>query len=163
VATGALLAVPAVNPAKAPDPFEFVFRAVTTGLTEDGVPPALAAELAERDDFVPKCGLCSPTRKALAQYGQLKAPPAAEDSKGLPEELIKRLKSDKKETRQAALRQLVQRYIERHYARTELTAEQKTALQKEMEQMRKDAMGGLAPGQKFCPSCDGACRLTPKL
>jgi hypothetical protein len=32
-----------------------------------------------------------------------------------------------------------------------------------MEGFRKLAMPGLKEGQKFCPSCDGACRLIPKL
>ena len=36
-------------------------------------------------------------------------------------------------------------------------------LQAKMEDMRKDMSGALPTGQKFCPSCDGACRLVPKL
>ena len=77
-----------------------------------------------------------------------------------PEELVKRLQSDKDETRRAALREMVQRYVEFEFARRNLPEEQKAALQKQLEEMRKSI--ALPTGQKFCPSCDGACRLAPK-
>jgi hypothetical protein len=152
-----------VSAVSAPAVSDFVFDAVTCGLTEDGVPPALAAQLARRDDFLPKCGICTPTRKALADYGKLKGIPTAKEGKGLPGEVVKRLKSDDNQTRHLALRELVQRYIEREYAKRDLTAEQRTALQKDLEQIRTNVMGGLRGDQKFCPSCDGACRRTPRL
>ena len=44
----------------------------------------------------------------------------------------------------------------------DLPAEQKASLQKKLEEMRKAQARGLPAGQKFCPSCDGACRLAPK-
>lgn len=163
ILTGAVCAAPPVPAGTRPDAFAFVRSAVAVGLIEDGMTPALAAELATRDDFVMKCGLCEPTRNALRAHGKLKAAPAAEVGKGLSVELMARLKSDTAATRRLALRDLVQVYTEREYARRDLTAAQRTELQKESEEMRERAMGGLKPGQKFCPSCDGACRLPPKL
>ncbi len=164
IASGGVLAAPPAPPAnKSLVAFEFVQSAVTNGLLEDGVAPALAAELATREDFVPKCSLCGPTHNALVAHGKLKAVPAVKEGKGMPEELATRLKSDATATRQFALRELVQGYTEREYARRDLRAAQRAELQKELEEMRKRAMGGLKEGQKFCPSCDGACRLTPKL
>jgi hypothetical protein len=163
-AVGALLAAPHADQPKPPQAGKFLFEAVSVGLAEDGVAPELAQELAKRDgDFVPKCDICGMTRKALYYHAGLEKPTAAKDGKGLPEELVKRLKSDTDATRRLALRELVQRYTERAYARAELTADQRAAMQKELEVMRKQAMPGLREGQKFCPSCDGACRLTPKL
>jgi hypothetical protein len=163
-AVGALLAAPRAGQPKPRDVGKFLFEAVRDGLAEDGVDPALARALADREeDFVVKCPICANTQKAFAAHGDLKSAPAAEKGKGLPEELAKRLKSDADATRRIALRELVQRYIERGYVRGEFTPQQRAAVQKELEQWRKDAMPGLRQGQKFCPSCDGACRLTPKL
>ena len=149
---------------KAPNANEFVHAAVVNGLTEDGAAPALAAELGKRDaDFVPKCFICDSTRSALKEYAKCDKQPAAKEGRGLSEELVKRLQSGTDATRRAALRDLVQRYIDREYARRDLTTEQKTALQTELEKLRKLAMGSLRNGQKFCPSCDGACCIVPKL
>jgi hypothetical protein len=156
-----------VRPARAdvtaPDTDEFIRAAITTGLTEDGASPTLIADLAKREDYVPKCFICESSRHALRDYGKRDKQPAAKEGRGLSEELVKRLKSDADETRRAALRELVAGYIDREYARRDLTAGQKAALQKKLEEMRRAAMGGLRGGQKFCPSCDGACRLGPRL
>jgi hypothetical protein len=115
----------------------------------------VAAALAKNPDFLGKCPICGPTHDALTEYGKLTIQPTAKEAKGLPEELVTRLQSDKTETRHAALRELVQRYIECEYVRLELTPEQRTALHKELEKMRELGMGGLRTRQKFCPSCDG--------
>jgi hypothetical protein len=149
-------------PMATPQPKDFLRRAILDGLAEDGVSPALGAALAKNPDFLGKCPICGPTQDALTEYGKLAIQPTAKEGKGLPEELVKRLKSDKTETRHAALRELIQRYIEREYVRLELTAEQRAALHKELERMRNLGMGGLRTGQKYCPSCDGACCRTAK-
>ena len=148
---------------KAPDAAEFVRQAIVDGLKEDGVPLELATQLAKHDkDFLGKCNICIPSKKAFADYSDRRVQPVAKEGKGLPEELVKRLKSDKAEVRQPALRELVGRYMERASAKGDLSAEQKTALQAKLEQWRKDMSGALPTGQKFCPSCDGACRLNLK-
>src|SRR5262249_40869127 len=118
--------------------------------------------LAKNDDFIPKCGICGPTRQALLEYAKRTDTPDARPGKGLSEELVNRLKATDDATRRSALRELMERYSARELARAEWSAEQKAARKKELEEMRKAAMGGLPAGQKFCPSCDGACRLTPK-
>jgi hypothetical protein len=146
-----------------PDASEFLQSAIASGLEEDGVTLTLASDLAKRDDFLGKCSICGPSRKAFAEYGSRRVQPKAAEGKGLPEELVKRLKSDKAEVRQPALRDLVARYMERAYAKSNFTTEQKTALQAKLEQWRKDMSGALPAGQKFCPSCDGATCRGPKL
>jgi hypothetical protein len=163
LAVGGVLGVPVRAEApKAPEPKEFITHAITTGLTDDGVPPALVAEIAKRDDFIGKCSLCGPTQQALIAYGKRDTQPVAKEGKGLTEELVTRLRSDKDETRRAALRELVQRYTEFEYARRNLTAEQKSGLQKQLEELRKQMSGSLPAGQKFCASCDGVCCRAPK-
>jgi hypothetical protein len=165
LAVGAVLGSPLVpaSAPKAPEPEEFITHAITTGLTEDGVSTALMGDLGKRPDFLGKCNLCTPTHQAIIAYGKLPTQPVAKPGKGLPADLLKRLKSDNNETRRTALREMVHRYVDREYARRELTTEQKTAFQAKMQQWRKDMSGALPKGQKFCPSCDGACRLAPKL
>ena len=168
LAVGSVLGVPAPAAAGSPDAPKpptvdaFIHNAITAGLADDGVPLALAGDIAKRDDFLGKCALCRPSRKAIADYGDRRVQPVAKDGKGLPEELVKRLKSDTAEVRQPALRELVGRYVDRALATSELTAEQQAALQTDMERVRKDGEKILAKGQKFCPSCDGACRLNLK-
>jgi hypothetical protein len=163
LAVGGVLGAPRpVDAPKAPEPKEFITSAITTGLVEDGVPPALAAEIGKREDFIGKCDLCNPTQQALVAYGKREKQPAAKEGKGLPTELATRLKSDNNETRRAALRELVQRYTEFEYARRDLAVEQKAALKKQLEHLRKQMSGSLPAGQKFCASCDGACCLAPK-
>ncbi len=75
---------------------------------------------------------------------------------------MKRLTSEKADIRRVALRELVTRYVELAYTRSNLTAEQKTLLQTELERMRKIQADGLPAGRAFCPSCDGACLLKSK-
>jgi hypothetical protein len=147
---------------KSPDPKDFITAALTTGLTEDGIPPAFVAQIAKRDDFIGKCSICGPTQQALLAYGKLDKKPVAKEGKGLTEELVKRLQSDDNETRRAALREMVRRYVEFEFARRDLSEAQKEGLQKKLDEMRKSQASGLPTGQKFCPSCDGACRLAPK-
>jgi hypothetical protein len=159
LAAGGVVASPPRGPAAKVDASRFVYRAVLDGLNADGVPPALAAALAKNDDFIPKCGICGMTRKALFAHGELKAAPIAKEGRELRDDLAKRLKSSDDVVRRDALRELVQRYIDQAHAKLDVSAEHKAALQKELEGMRTLATGGLPKGQKFCPSCDGACRL----
>ena len=138
----------------------FIFDAVVDGLSADGVPPALAGALAKnQEDFVPKCGICGMTRKALFIHGELKQAPAARAGRGLSEDLVKGLQSSDDAVRRAALKDLVQRYIGLAQAKLDVAVDVRVVLQKDLEEMRKLAMGGLPKGQKFCPSCDGACRI----
>jgi hypothetical protein len=163
---------PAAPPPAAPKPpvaADFIKKAITEGLEEDGVPITLASELGKRDDFLGKCTLCQPSRLAITEYSNRKCQPAAKENKGLPEELLNRLRSDKAEVRQPALRELVGRYMDRAFAKNALTADQSAALQKDLdqsaalqkdlEQMRKNQVNSLPSDRKFCPSCDGACRI----
>ena len=167
LAAGSVLGVPPVptgapDAPKTPDADTFIRQAITDGLIEDGAPLTLVSDIAKRDDFLGKCRLCNPSRIALEEYGKRKVQPVAKEGKGLPEELVKRLKSDKAEVRQPALRDLVSRYVDRAFASSDLAREEKTALQATLDQIRKDGVSSLPGNQKFCPSCDGACRVSLK-
>jgi hypothetical protein len=135
----------------------FVQTAVENGLAEGGIPVELAAELAKRDDdFVGKCEICEPTRRALKAHAKREKVTAATDP--LPADLVKALRSDDAGTRQPALTDLVERCVAREATRQKLTGEQKDALKADLERMRKVASANLGK-RKGCALCDGACKL----
>jgi len=139
---------------------------VYQGLFEDGVAPALAATLARNPDYVGKCPVCDSTKAAFEKYGKLSRAPVAAAGRGLPEEWTKKLNSGDADVRRAAMRDLVQRYIDRGYERANFKADEKAAMEaalKAMEFKLKDLNGSLPNGLKFCPSCDGTCRVRQKL
>ena len=160
-AVAAVLGGPTVaaNPA---DPAEFLVRAITDGLAEDGVPRDLAARLAATGDFIKKCKICHLTRTALEGYARLAAQPTAGPGKGLKAEFVAKLKSGDAAVRQAALRGLVDRYVTRGFERQNAPQESRRQLLADLQEMRKAAMPALPDGQKFCPSCDGACQIRPR-
>ena len=148
----------------APDKENFVRLSVYEGLKEDGVPLKLAAELAENPDFVPKCLLCDQTRRAFADYSKFDKAPAPKEGAGLTKELARGLTSTEKDVRRGALRDLIDNYVDRGYARYDLTAEQRKDLEKTVKSREYVPKSGTFPdGLKFCPSCDGACRKKPKV
>jgi hypothetical protein len=168
---GAILAAAATLLA-APDPVEksksaelkpedFVYQAVLAGLTEDGVDPGVAGTLAERPDFFAKCSLCNPTRRAFEEYAKRKNADKPKEGKGLSDELAKKLKSNDNDARRGALRELIAGYMDRGYERNSVSAEQRKTLEKELLTMRSvPKINNTDPnGFKFCPSCDGACRI----
>jgi hypothetical protein len=137
---------------------KFIQSSVFDGLKEDGVPREFAAQLAHNPDFLGKCSLCAPTQDAFVQYSKLDKQP---EGKGLKEDLRTRLASDNPKVRRSALRELVQQYMESGYAKAKMSPEERLAMQRVIEDVRKASMSGLPRGQKFCPSCDGAsCSLS---
>jgi hypothetical protein len=143
---------------------EFVRAAVYDGLAADGVSPELAAEVANNPDFIKGCGLCDATHKALTEYGKLLNAPAAKPGRGLAQETIKKLRSDSRDVRLPALRDLISRYMGFAYDRANLPAAQRSVLEQQVKAMAlqlKDPASGLPMGLPFCPSCDGACKKPP--
>jgi hypothetical protein len=138
---------------------KFIQSSVFDGLKEDGVSREFAAQLSRNPDYVGKCSLCSPTREAFVLYSKLEKQP---EGKGLKEDLRTRLASANAEVRHSALRELVQQYMERGYAKAKMSADERMAMQKVIEEQRKASMGGLPKGQKFCPACDGASCALPR-
>jgi hypothetical protein len=147
------------------NPGDFVYHAVLDGLTEDGVSPLFAAALTKHQDggnpdFLGKCTLCTPTLRAIEEYSGRKEAAKPKEGKGMTLDLARRLESKESGTRRAVIRELVAGYMDRAYAQTTISAEQRQTLEKELMKMRSVPKGG-DDGLKFCPSCDGACRLLP--
>ena len=107
--------------------------------------------------------MCDSTLRALKDYGGRKKAEVAKEGKGLSEALADRLKSKDNDTRRAALRELITGYMNRGYDRSTISAEQRKVLEDELLKMRGVPKGNGSPDSlKFCPSCDGACRLLPQ-
>jgi hypothetical protein len=171
-AAATVLACPAHSPAGGDEKCRqmaaefFVLEAIQDGLRDDAVPPALAAALvAKQGDFVPKCRLCELARQALTEYSKETAPKAPAAVRGLPQDMTRRLKSADDAVRRDALRDLITRYMDRAYLAKTITPEYRAELEKRIQAMAfvpKNPAEGLPGGLKFCPSCDGACRVRPK-
>lgn len=156
---GAVVASPVPADArKAPDATEFVKAAVLNGLAEDGVSPGLARKLAGDENYVVKCEICAPTQLAMREYAKRAEAPPAKEGKGLAADLRKRLEAEGQGEIDRAMMELVQRYVEREYARRDLSAEQAAALQKELNERRERAARNFLD-RKSCPVCNGACRV----
>jgi hypothetical protein len=146
------------------DAFDFVHEAVKQGLKNDGVSPEVTKKLARRGskNFLPKCRTCSAVAKALEEYGQGEKPLAGPDP---GEKGLSRLDSEDLETRHAALKELVHKYVQMHFDRGELNPVQRRAIESCLEQERKAMSGVLAgsnSGQPYCPSCEGSCGIQNK-
>jgi hypothetical protein len=143
---------------------EFVRAAVYDGLAADGVSPLLAEELARNPDFIKGCGLCEATHKAITEYAKLAKAPAAKPGRGLAQETVKKLRSEDRDVRLAALRDLISRYMGFAYDKANLPAAQRAVLEQRVKAMvlqLKNPEDGLPMGLPFCPSCDGACKKPP--
>jgi len=173
-AAGAFWRQEAAGPVPADDRTKFLFHGVFEGLVEDGAQvEAVEKILAHKDEwFVPKCPICYAVHagfRAYASYGRDNGwrsprkdglPPWF--GAGWPAETIDALKSEDIKTRHGALERLVNRYVDRRFARTKMT-------EKEVESMRISLKIGMKEGfvamertnskERFpasCPSCEGA-------
>ncbi len=173
----------------------FVFFAVFEGLYEDGVgddvldvivplvtpapTDANPAPKPYRDadiNFVYMCPLCHPASEAFLLYARRspfrgqKATSLDTFGAGLPDELVKNIKSDKPAVRRDAIQHLIQRWVQRRIERTKLTERQRLQLTIELKLLKKAGLESLElfkrrrPGDyyrdlyadwKTCPTCEG--------
>jgi hypothetical protein len=151
------------QPATVPDFRVFLRDAVFDGLKADAMPPNVAGELLRGENWIGKCQLCTAAKEGFDRYLDNTTRPLPTK---LPKEMIDRLRDPKADIRLRALNELVNRYVEQHYARLQLSKEVRAALQKKMQEERANGMavksGDILPnGTTFCPSCNGACLIGP--
>jgi len=158
---------------------QHVFFAVLEGLYTDGVSNAAVDMILAKDpdtgypqNFVWSCPICMP---ALDAFNLYRVRPRFAGLKiesdtfgdGLSQETLRDLASPFLDIRQAAIRGLVERWVERRVTSLRLTPEERARWDEAMEQRRKKGMAMLAsyrsgerPGgyaaMKACPFCDGA-------
>jgi len=165
---------------------QLVFFAVLEGLYHDGVknddvdliiPPGEGGKPKfDQEHFVYACPLCHPAFEAFRLYRQreyfygFKARTNTLGS-GLPQAVATRLRSQNADERRQAIEELISRWVSQRLELMRLTAAEREALTREMEQGRKQGMGGLknavlagqtSQSRTNCPICDGsfgACKL----
>ena len=136
----------------------FLFFAVLEGLHEDGMPIGLAKKIAQEENgnyFVPKCPICMPVQQAFQAYSKGKMRITGNH---LEESTQNNLVNENKTIRHESFKKLIDKYVDRYFAKLKLSGKEKKALKKLLEENReigmtrkRDAFGS------FCPSCDGAC------
>lgn len=153
-------------------------------------PPPRAGEPVVRnsnDHFVYTCPMCHPVSEAFLLYAKREPFRGQKDSdvntfgtRGLPENLLKGLRSKNKVERIEALRDVINRWTTRRLDRMRLTDKERTewetrikflrdqgtqALQNFQKGLNGDYFKNAYADWKFCPSCDGglnACKLKPE-
>lgn len=146
------------------DPDEFLRKAVTEGLTEDGADRAFIKEfVADKSSlFVLKCPICEPVRKGFSQYGySTEKQPAPAEGKGIPKDIVDDLKDPARAKQLKAVERLVDRYVSLHYERTKMSADDRKKMQAVLAVRKKEGMGMKQSAYNkdfgdFCPSCNGA-------
>jgi len=149
-------AIPKNN--KPMDLTSFLKKAMFEGLKNDGFPKAEAQMIlhARTTFFVTKCPICRPIEKGVKQY----IDNYQEQQNKAPNDLLLGLSKDNREDQQVAFSQLVNRYIERYFKTSHLSADMISKLRQELLAGRKKGMGLKSDNfGSFCPSCDGACGL----
>ena len=152
----------------------FLFFAVLEGACEDALPDAAVKVILEKDGkghyrhFVVGCPVCSPVVEGLRAYGMRDEfyysrkgdPLVAEVSPAPVAALAARLADGEPRSRGAALRDLVERWVNRRMDRLRLTEPERAEWRQAMQIGRKKGMGALPASEGFehgsCPSCDGA-------
>jgi hypothetical protein len=162
---------------------QIVFFAVLEGLYGDGVsnadvdriiPPGKNGPKFDSEHFIYACPLCHPAYEAFRLYRQreriygLKAP-IDTFGKGLDESVSARLRSQDAGQRRQVIEELINRWVGERLNMMRLSDSERRAITSEMEQGRKQGMGGLKQASQQsgqsrtnCPICDGsfgACKL----
>lgn len=159
-----------------------IFFAVLEGLYRDGVSNAIVDRMLEIDpathfpaNFVWACPICMPVIDALDVYRvrpQFRESKTREDTfgAGLAPALSDAILGGDPAARQKVIQQLVEGWVRDWIDAHRLTADERTVLQRKMEEGRKRGMefletyrglGGSYAWMKQCPSCEasnGACR-----
>ena len=165
---------------------QLVFFAVLEGLYRDGakdddvdlvIPPGENGKPKfDQEHFVYACPLCHPAFEAFRLYRQreyfygFKAQ-VNTLGPGLDQGIKKRLRSQNADERRQAIEGLTSRWVSQRLKMMRLTDAEREAITREVEQGRKQGMGGLknatqsgqtGQSRTNCPICDGsfgACKL----
>ena len=165
---------------------QLVFLAVLEGLYRDGVkdddvdliiPPGESGKPKfDQEHFVYACPLCHPAFEAFRLYRQREYFYGFKArintlGPGLDQAVRARLRSQNADERRQAIEGLIGRWVSQRLEMMRLTAAEREVITREMEQGRKQGMGGLknatpagpaGQSRTNCPICDGsfgACKL----
>lgn len=136
----------------------FLNEATFYGLRKDHFPKVVAVSLVEENaNWVLKCPICDNVKRGFDKYA---SGSFAAGKSTLSDVIISQLSSTDDAIRKAALRDLIDRYVQQYYSVLKMTEEQRIDMQSQLEQGRKTGMGVANGGDGFfCSSCDGACHI----
>jgi hypothetical protein len=137
----------------------FLKKAISEGLQKDKFPLKISADiLADKDKFfVPKCPICTPISSAFEAYNAQKI--KVKRTK-LDKTWLRQIQSSSREEQHLAFKDLIERYVSEAYIQGQFTEAEKEAMESKLRVGRKKGMTGKTDEfGKFCPSCDGACKI----
>ena len=152
----------------------FLFFATLEGACEDALSEDAVKVILEKDEkghyrhFVYACPVCSPVVEGLRAYAMRqefyysrKGDPMVDDSRpSAVVDMAGRLVNGEAAAKGAALKFLVERWVNRRMDRLRLTEAERAEWLQAMKIGRKKGMGSLPQSAGFehksCPSCDGA-------
>ncbi|HYG15163.1 MAG TPA: hypothetical protein VEC12_05370 [Bacteroidia bacterium] len=163
------VALGAFNPASQPDndpkaDFKvFIREAVKSGLDENNVPESVVSRLIDNNKlWVAKCPICDNVKAGLKSRLNHERNQDTTNVVLSPGELAN-LSSPNDSVAKAALKDLVDVFVQRYYAELGMTEAEIAAMEEQLLGGRKQGMG-LAGGDEdfYCASCDGACHKPDK-
>ena len=129
----------------------FLYEAFLLGLQEDNVSLKMAENIRDSNILVPKCPICTNTKRAVDSY---KGPKLLK-KQNVPVEIITGMNGTRKE-KMEALKQLASRYIQRHIQKLAVQGEARQNLEQQLKNMRDKGMKTKPKNfGDFCPSCEG--------
>lgn len=162
-ATTSKMAIPTPDPLPNGDISmnDFLRDAIYYGLQADAAPKEMVDKVLKGKLFVTKCPICRPVEAGLEKH--LKKLPEIKVKRGKEDVVAKMMNADTRESQQTALRDLISEYIEQYYTLLKFTPEARAKMESELQNGRKKGMGLKSDSfGKFCPSCDGACKIKMK-
>lgn len=138
---------------------EFLSDAVYNGLISNKVPSETVKTILTNSNnlFVGKCPICKYTEKAFRKYMQNN--PIVKQSE-ISASILEGFESSSKLVQQKSLRDLMNIFIQQHYNNLKMSDRGKERMKHLLMKGRKEGMGAKRDSfGKFCPSCDGACKI----
>ena len=136
----------------------FLQQATLSGLSTNALSKELIQNLLnEQELWVGKCPICDEVRRGFHRYLNEEDKEAVEK---LDNSILNDLESDIPANRKAALKLLIDQYIQQYFVKLEMPEDKRKAMEKELLEARKIGMDRANASSKkgfYCASCDGAC------
>jgi len=138
---------------------KFLTHATYQGLEKNALSTELVHTLLNDNElWVGKCPICDQVRRGFRLYVKKEQPSA---TKKLDKKILKGLKGKTFEKRKAALKLLVDKYVQQYFVALDMSEEERKVMEEKLKEGRKTGMERASGGEGFyCSSCDGACHVS---
>lgn len=142
---------------------QFLREAVKSGLDENNVPDSVVRKLLNNNKlWVGKCPICDNVKAGL-KLRLNRENDRDTTNLVLAEEELVNLCSSNDSIAKAALKDMVDVFVQRYYTELEMTEAEITAMDEQLTAGRKQGMAVAGGDEDFyCASCDGACHKPDK-